>query len=92
MHSHINQAILFVCFESNEQFFSYLATVTILGDRATNLDLCLALKLRLLAVRVLLCAASTATWDLRFKVISEGPVILASECRALGEGAITTYF
>jgi hypothetical protein len=27
-----------------------------------------------------------------FKVISERPVILTSECRALGEEAITTYF
>jgi hypothetical protein len=27
-----------------------------------------------------------------FKVMSERPVILPSECRALGEGAITTYF
>jgi hypothetical protein len=27
-----------------------------------------------------------------FKVISERPVILTSECRALGEGAIATYF
>jgi hypothetical protein len=27
-----------------------------------------------------------------FKVISERPVILTSEWRALGEGAITTYF
>jgi hypothetical protein len=34
---------LFVCLESHEQFFSYLATVTIAGDRAANLDLCLAL-------------------------------------------------
>jgi hypothetical protein len=34
---------LFVCFESHEQFFSYLATVTITGDRPVNLDLCLAL-------------------------------------------------
>jgi hypothetical protein len=34
---------LFVWFESHEQFFSYLATVTIVGDRAANLDLCLAL-------------------------------------------------
>jgi hypothetical protein len=32
---------LFVCFESHEQFFSYLATVTITGDRVANLDLCL---------------------------------------------------
>jgi hypothetical protein len=34
---------LFVCFESHEQLFSYLVTVTIAGDRAANLDLCLAL-------------------------------------------------
>jgi hypothetical protein len=27
------------CFESHEQFFSYLVTVTITGDRAANLDL-----------------------------------------------------
>jgi hypothetical protein len=32
---------LFVCFESQKQLFSYLATVTIAGDRAANLDLCL---------------------------------------------------
>jgi hypothetical protein len=32
-----------VCFESQEQFFSYLATLTITGERAANLDLCLAL-------------------------------------------------
>jgi hypothetical protein len=31
------------CFESHEQFFSYLATVTVAGDRAANLDLCLVL-------------------------------------------------
>jgi hypothetical protein len=34
---------LFVCFESHEEFFSYLATVTITGDGAANLDLCLGL-------------------------------------------------
>jgi hypothetical protein len=34
---------LFVCFELQEQFFSYLATVTITSDRAVNLDICLAL-------------------------------------------------
>jgi hypothetical protein len=27
-----------------------------------------------------------------YKFISERPVILTSECRVLGEGAITTYF
>jgi hypothetical protein len=30
---------LFVCIKSHEQFFSYLATFTIIGDRAANLDL-----------------------------------------------------
>jgi hypothetical protein len=54
--------IMFVCFESHEEFFSYLATVTITGDGAANLDL----RLRLLAVRVLLRATPTATRDLRF--------------------------
>jgi hypothetical protein len=44
----INVPIMFksftdLCFESHEQFFSYLATVTIASDRAANLDLCLAL-------------------------------------------------
>jgi hypothetical protein len=34
--------VCFVYFESHEQFFSYLATVTIAGE-AANLDLCLAL-------------------------------------------------
>jgi hypothetical protein len=34
---------LFVCFEPQEQFFSYLADVTIAGDKAVNLDLSLAL-------------------------------------------------
>ena len=34
---------LFVCFETHEQYFSYLTTVTITGDMAANLDLCLAL-------------------------------------------------
>jgi hypothetical protein len=34
---------MIVCFEPQEQFFSYLAALTIAGDRAANLDLCLAL-------------------------------------------------
>jgi hypothetical protein len=41
---------------------------------------------------VLLRATSAATRDLRLKVISERPVILASKCRALGKRGITTYF
>jgi hypothetical protein len=38
-----SQMFLFVCNESHEQFFSYQAAVTITGDGAANLDLCLAL-------------------------------------------------
>jgi hypothetical protein len=34
---------LFVCLGPHEQFFCYLAALTIPGDRAANLDLCLAL-------------------------------------------------
>jgi hypothetical protein len=34
---------MFVCLYPPEQIFSYLATVIITGDRAANLDLCLAL-------------------------------------------------
>jgi hypothetical protein len=55
---------LFVCFESYEQFFSYLATVTITDDGAANLDLCLALTA--FSSEVLLRATPTATRDLRF--------------------------
>jgi hypothetical protein len=35
--------VCLICFKLHEQFFSYLATVTITGDRAANFDLCLAL-------------------------------------------------
>jgi hypothetical protein len=59
----IHHLCLFVCFESYEQFFSYLATVIVAGNRAANLDLCLALTA--LVVRVLLRATPTATQDLR---------------------------
>jgi hypothetical protein len=34
---------LFDCLEPHEQFISYLAAATITSDRASNLDLCLAL-------------------------------------------------
>jgi hypothetical protein len=44
------QSVIFIClfvclfsFETHEEFFSYLANVTITGDGAANLDLCLAL-------------------------------------------------
>jgi hypothetical protein len=74
------------CFESHEQFFSNLATVTITVDRAANLDLCLAVTA--LAVRVRLRATLTATRDLRFY----GHIRKTHECCALGEGVITAYF
>jgi hypothetical protein len=34
--------MLFVCLKPPDQFFSYLAVVTITGDKAANLDLWLA--------------------------------------------------
>ena len=43
-------------------------------------------------MRVLLRATPTYTGPPFFKVISERPVILSSEYRALGQEAITTYF
>jgi hypothetical protein len=52
---------LFDCLYPSKQFFSYPATVTITGDMAANLDLCLAL----LAVWIFfLRATPAATWDL----------------------------
>jgi hypothetical protein len=69
--------VVFVCFESHEQFFSYLATATITVDRAANLDLRLALTDFLAE----LLQHGTSV----FKVISERPVILTSECRALAK-------
>jgi hypothetical protein len=63
-HLFLHTFCLFICFESHEQFFSYLATVTIAGDRAANLDLCLALTA--FSSEVLLRATPTATRDLRF--------------------------
>jgi hypothetical protein len=64
IHFQLCLFVCFVCFESHEQFFSYLATVTITGNRAANLNLCLALTA--LAVRALLRATPTATLDLSF--------------------------
>jgi hypothetical protein len=78
---------LLVCFEWHEQFFSYLATVTITGDRAANLDPFLALT-AFSSEGSFMCH----TYCFVFKVMSEKTVILTSECRDPGEGAITTYF
>jgi hypothetical protein len=82
---------LFVCFEPHEQFFSYLAAVAIASDWAANLDLCLALT-AFSREGSFTCHTCCDTGPPFLKVISERPVILISECRALGEGAITTYF
>jgi hypothetical protein len=38
----VNVLFLFDGFEPQEQFFSYLAAVTMTGDRASNLDLYVA--------------------------------------------------
>jgi hypothetical protein len=42
-------------------------------------------------MKVLLRATLLRHGTFVFKVISERPVILTSECRAFGEGVITTY-
>jgi hypothetical protein len=47
-------AFCFLCLQPHGQFFSYLTAVTIIGDRAANVDLCVAL----------IRATSTATRDL----------------------------
>jgi hypothetical protein len=64
---HLERLYLFVYlfyFEPHEQFFSYLATVTITGDRAANLDLCLALTA--FSSEGSFNATPTVTRDLRF--------------------------
>jgi hypothetical protein len=84
----------FVClfvlsFELDDQFYSYLVAITIASDRAANLN---PLNYSFQQWGFFLRATPTATWNFRFKVISERPVILTSECRALGEEIITAYF
>jgi hypothetical protein len=60
----LSDCYLFVCFESHEQVFSYLATVIITGDGAANLDLCLALTA--FSSEGFLRGTPTAKRDLRF--------------------------
>jgi hypothetical protein len=81
---------MFICFESHEQLYSSLATVTIAGDRDANLDLCLALT-AFSSEGSFTCHTYHDTGPV-FMVISERPVNLTSKCRAASEGAITTYF
>jgi hypothetical protein len=87
-----NQFIWFVWvfLESHEQFFSYLATVTITGDRAANLNLCLAITSIAFSSEGFFLHVRHGTSV--FKVISERPVFLTSKCRDLDEGATSTYF
>jgi hypothetical protein len=66
-------------------------TVTITGDRAANLDLCLTLT-AFSSEGSFTCYTYCDTGPPFFKVTSERLVILPSECRALGEGTINTYF
>jgi hypothetical protein len=70
---------LFDCFESDEQFFSYLATFTNAGDRAANLDLCLALK-AFSSEGSFTCHIYCDTGPPFFKVISERPVTFWMSC------------
>jgi hypothetical protein len=76
---------IFVCFKPHEQLLSYLTAVTIADDRVANLDLCLTLSAFSSLGSLLQHDTSV------YKVISDRPVIIASECRALDKGAITTY-
>jgi hypothetical protein len=82
---------LLVGFELHEQFFSYLATVTIAGDRAANLNLCLALT-AFSSEGSFTCHTYCDTGPPFLRSYPKRPVILPSECCALGEGVITTYF
>jgi hypothetical protein len=79
---------LFDSLEPHEQFFSYLAAVTITGDKTAKLDLCLDVSLTAFFYAPHLLRHETSV----VKVISERSVILISRCRALGEGTITIYF
>jgi hypothetical protein len=71
-----------VSFEPHEQFFSFLATITIADDKVANLDLCLALT-AFGSEGFLTCHTYCDTGPPFFNVISERPVILTFECRAL---------
>jgi hypothetical protein len=81
---------LFVLFQVAQAIFSYLAAVTITGDRTANLGLCLALT-AFSSKGSFMCHTYCDTVPV-FKVISERLMILTSECCAIGEGAMTTYF
>jgi hypothetical protein len=78
---------LFVRFQLHEQFFSNLATVTITDDREANLDFCLALT-AFRSEGSLTCHTCCDTGPPFLRSYS----ILTPECRAVGDGAITTYF
>jgi hypothetical protein len=82
---------LFVCLDLHKQFFSYLTPVTNACDRTANLDLCLA-HTTFNSEGCFTCHTYCDMGPHFFRVISERPLILPSKCRALGEGAITTYF
>jgi hypothetical protein len=61
-----------------------MAAVTITGNnRAANLDLCLTLTA--------FSSEGSFTCHTVFKIKFGRPVIVTSECRAAGEGAVTTY-
>jgi hypothetical protein len=87
-----NFVCLFDCFEP-QAIFQLSGPVMITGDIivwATNLDLCLALTT--FSSEGSFRCHTCCDLGPPYKVISERPVILPSECCALGEEAITTYF
>jgi hypothetical protein len=70
-----------------------MATVTITGDRAANLDLHVCLALTAFGSEgSFTCHTYSDTGPPFFKVISERPAILTSECRAKERSLITIYF
>jgi hypothetical protein len=89
-YPHPYSRCLFVCLEPHEQFFSYLAAVTIADDRAY---LCVALTAFSRGFFYVLHLCDTGPPFLRsYPKLGERPEILTSEYRALGEGGMTTYF
>jgi hypothetical protein len=87
--------VAFICFIllfiAARAIFTYLAAVTITGDRAANLDLCLAPMAFSSGFFFRVTATATRETSV-FKVIYDRSVILTSKCRSLDDGATTTYF
>jgi hypothetical protein len=82
---------LFVCFALHEQFFSYLASVTITGDRTANLDLCLALTVFSIEGSFT-CHTYCDTGPLFLRSYPKDPWFSLLDTVLLAKKQITTYF